>query len=58
MKNSFSSYLNINLNEYLSNYPEEDFPLDNYDFLIKDDKIVGIATENIELDIKEKWLKT
>lgn len=55
LKNNFGSYLNIHLNNYLLQYPKEDvtIPLDNYDFLIKDDKIVGIAIENIEFDVKE-----
>lgn len=56
LKNGFGLYLNDNLNNYLLGYPEEDaiIPYDNYDFLIKDDRIVGIAIENIEFDIKRE----
>ena len=35
------------LDEYLKAYPEIDIPLGNYDILIKDDKIIGIANKHI-----------
>ena len=56
LKNNLGLYLNNYLDYYMSGYSKDDIslPLNNYDFLIKDDKIIGIATKNIELDIKEK----
>ena len=60
LKYNFSLYLNDALNSYLVEYPDENvaISLNNYDFLIKDDLVVGIATENIEIDVREvkvKW---
>lgn len=55
LKQNLGLYLNDNLNNYLLGYPEEDiaFASDNYDFLIKNDKIIGVAIENIEFNVKE-----
>ena len=54
LKSNFSLYLQDNINYYLLDYPEEDIfiPQDNYDFLIKDDKVIGIAGENVEIDVR------
>ncbi len=39
------------LNDYLTNYPEEDLPKDNYFLTIKDDKLIGEPMKDISLDI-------
>ncbi len=56
LKNNFNLHLSDIFNNYLMQYPDKETTLhpNNYDFLIKEDKIVGIATKNVEFDIKEK----
>ena len=57
---AFSIDFNSFLNDYLKKYKETELkqgenlviPLDNYDLLFKDNRLIGIATENLKINKK------
>ena len=59
--NAFSADFNLYLDDYLKKYKETEIkkgeeliiPLDNYDLLFKDKRLIGIATENLKINKKD-----
>ncbi|MBD3361315.1 hypothetical protein GF358_00830 [Candidatus Woesearchaeota archaeon] len=47
---SFRHYLNMYLNTYFSKYPKF-IPKDNYEFVVRDNKVIGVAVKPVLLNI-------